>query len=745
MSEAARSQNSTHGWPWVLSLAVSAAAWACGGGGDAPDASGGSTAGTGSGGVSSSAGGSTSGGNGVGVGLGGAAGQGIDIGTGVFVPAEAGLRRLTLPQYRNTITDLFGAAALPTTQFEADTPLSGFVSIGAARLALSASITEQFETAALEVAHTVLADTAGRAALLGCTPAGVTDDACTSQFLGAIGRRVWRRPLTADELSEIVAIVTPIQTELNDYFSGLEYGLAVLLQSPHFLYRAEIGTPDPLNPAIARFDDNELATRLSFFLWNSTPDLALLDAADAKQLTTVDGFNAQVTRMLAAPRASSAAQNFFTEYFRLAELDSLPQLPNLYPQNTATIGPAMREETARFMANIAFSGGDYRTMFNSRDTFVNAELASLYGLPPVAGTDFVPVTLPDAELRAGYLGQASFLVLNAHANSTSPTLRGKFIQEMLRCQTVPAPPPNVPPLPDDATAATMTMRQKLQMHREVEPCKTCHTLMDPMGLAFENFDAIGVFRTTDVGQTIDASGELDGVPFNGPRELVEILRQDPAVGACAARNLYRYAVGHVEGAQGDEAPAIDQIVSAFEQNQYQFTALIQAVVTSPAFSIAAPPSQLPIDPNGAGGAGGASGAGGMSGMGGADPGQGGAPPVVMNPTYAVDIAPIIAANCEPCHTTEAKGGFNWSYDSLVSDSTVTSALAGTCKYLDGTKSRVVPGDPDHSLLWIKLALDQHQNSANGCGDHMPQEPSPHILTTAQLDTIRLWIVQGAVP
>jgi hypothetical protein len=407
----------------------------------------------------------------------------------------------------------------------------------------------------------------------------------------------------------------------------------------------------------------------------------------------------------------------------------------------------MREETARFMANIALAPNvDYRTMFDSRETFVNAELASLYGLPPVAGTDFVAVTLPDDGLRAGFLGQASFLALNAHATSTSPTYRGKFIQEMLRCQTIPPPPMNVPPLPDDADAATKTMRQKLEMHREVEPCRTCHELMDPMGLAFENFDAMGVYRTMDVGQVIDASGELNGQPFTGPRELETMLRNDPLVGQCAARNLYRYALGHVEGAEGNEEPAITEIVSAFEGSQFQFTSLVQAVVTSPAFSTAAVPSQTPVnDPNGGGGAGGAGGADGMGGTGGTDIGQGGAPSIVENPTYAQDIAPILESNCEPCHTTEAKGGFNWSYDTLVTNSTITSDLAGTCKYIDGSKSRVVPGDPDHSLLWIKIALDQHQNSANGCGDHMPQEPSPHILTTAQLDTIRRWIVQGAMP
>ncbi len=666
----------------------------------------------------------------------------------VFVPAQAGLRRLTLPQYRNSLADLFGLAALPTTELEADSALSGFASIAAARLAVSAAITEEFETAALEVAHKALSDAAGRATLLGCTPAGVTDDACTSQFFTKLGRRAWRRPLTAAEVSALTSLVAPIQTGLSDYFAGLEYGIAALLQSPHFLYREEIGTPDPSNPALAQFNDYELATRLSFFLWNTTPDDALLDAADAKQLTTTDGFAAQVTRLLTSARATDAVKNFFTEYFRLNEVDSLTQLPSQYPQNTATIGPAMREETATFMASIALGQSDYRSIFDSRETWVNAELAQLYGLPPQAGTGFVKVTLPEAGLRAGYLGQASFLALNSHATGTSPTRRGKFIQEMLRCQTLPPPPPNVPPLPSDAAAANQTMRQKLEIHRQVEPCKTCHAVMDPMGLAFENFDAMGVQRMTEAGQTIDASGELEGKAFAGPRELAALLRQDTAVGPCAARNLYRYALGHVEGVEGNEQPAVDQIVKTFEDSQFQFTALIRAVVTSPAFSTAAAPSQtLPAGQGGMGG----------SGVGGATAGSGGDAPTagmanmggtgmaVANPTFANDIAPIIATKCEPCHTTQAKAGFNWTYENLVTNSTITSALAGTCKYINGAKKRVVPNDPDHSLIWIKIAIDQHQSSANGCGDHMPQAPSPHVLTTAELDTIRAWIVQGALP
>jgi hypothetical protein len=669
---------------------------------------------------------------------------------GVFTPAPAGLRRLTSLQYRNSIADLFAGGATSTDDLEADTTLSGFASIGAALVTLSPHLVEQLETSARDIAHQALSNTATRATFVGCNPTAATDDACTSAFLGKLGRRAWRRPLASDELASLVTLTKGIQTSMNSFFGGLEYGVSALLESPHFLYREEIGAPDPSQPTRVLFNDNELATRLSYFLWNTTPDDALLDAADAKQLTTGTGFMTQVQRLLKSPRATIGVQTFFSEYYRLGDLDDLPQLPSIYPQRTATIGPAMREETQRFLSDLAITrDGDFRTMFTSTTTFVNAELAKLYGLPPVTGTDFVQATLPDSGLRAGYLGQGSFLALNAHSNTTSPTYRGKFVREMLMCQSIPPPPMNVPPLPMDAPgAAPQTMRQKLAVHRAVEPCKTCHTLMDPIGLAFENFDAMGVTRTMDAGQTIDASGDLDGKAFAGPRDLEKLLSQDPSVMTCVARNLYRYVTGHVE-TQGEEA-GIQQLAKGFSDGQFHFSALIASMVANPAFTTAAPPSDAPL-PTGAAGAGGggASGAAGSAGAAGTGGGQAGSGSVVV-PTgplsYATHIAPIIANKCSPCHTTQAAAGLNYTYDNLVTNSAVTNAATKGCTLLLAPPRRVIPGDPDHSLLYIKLAEDEHQlASGHNCGGPMPNPTSGKILLTVELDTIHNWIKGGALP
>jgi hypothetical protein len=680
----------------------------------------------------------------------------------LFKPAPAGLRRLTLAQYRSSIADLLGPGVTVPADIEADTALSGFASIGAALVSLSPHLVEQLETAALAIAHQALSDQANRATLVGCNPppTSATDDACLTQFITKFGRRAWRRPLSTDEISAYVQLVSGIQTSTKSFFGGLEYGLAGLLESPHFLYREEFGAPLVGNAAMLAFDDHELATRLAFFLWNTTPDDGLLDAADARQLTQGNGFTTQVARLLASPRAPTGTRTFFGEYYRLGDLDMLPQLPSIFPQRTDTLGPAMREETLRFLADLATtSTGDMRSLFDSPTTFVNAELAKLYGLPAstVMGTDFMKTTLPATGLRVGFLGQGSFLALNAHSNIGSPTYRGKFIREMLMCQSVPPPPMNVPPLPENtAGVPQQTMRQKLAMHRAVEPCKTCHTLMDPIGLAYENFDGIGAYRTMDAGQVIDASGDLDGVPFKDPLELATLLHNNPRVMDCLARNLYRYATGHVETA--GEEPAVLQVAQGFTNGKFQYGALVSSVVNSAGFVLAAPPAP---DPTGAGGQGGSTGSGMLTGAGGSGGGgrggstgaggtSGGAagsgpvtPPAMLS--YAKDIAPIIAAKCSPCHTTDAKAGLNWTYDTLVTNTNVTNPTTIKCTYLSQPPKRVIPGDPDRSLLWTKLTLDTTQATVHGCGDPMPLLTSGKSLLTSELDTFHNWIQQGAKP
>ena len=509
----------------------------------------------------------------------------------VFSPGPSTLRRLTSTQYRNTIADLLGPGVKINTDLDPDTALDGFASIGAARVSLSATATEQFDTAAFDLAHQALSNTATRGALVGCTPAGTTDDACARTFLGAFGRRAWRRDLTSDELGRYATIATTAAGMLKDFWGGLEYGLAGLLDSPHFLYREELGATDPATPTRRVFSGYELASRLSFLVTNSTPDDQLLDAAKSGKLDTAAGLSGEAQRLLASPRAHDAMANFFTELYALGNLDSLPQSPMFFPAVSATLGASMRTETLKVLDDIAFGAGtDYRTFFDTTTTYVNKELASLYGLPAVSGTDFVKVALPASGPRAGFLGQGSFLAMYSHADSGSPTRRGKFIREVVLCQAVPSAPPDVnTTFPVDAPGGPQrTTRQKLEQHRLAgSSCAACHSVMDPVGLGLENFDGVGAYRTMEAGQQIDASGNLDGVMYADARGLGAALKNHPDLGSCLTRGVLRYTIAHVE--TDGEQPVVDALSQQFASNGYKFGSLVLGVVASASFRYAGIP------------------------------------------------------------------------------------------------------------------------------------------------------------
>jgi hypothetical protein len=504
-----------------------------------------------------------------------------------YAPPAPALRRLTVPQYQNSVRDLFGDTSLAPTELEADTVLHGFAAIGASQVAFSPRASELLEDAAFDLAGRALSNQATRQSLVGCAPSADPAGGCAREFLRRFGRRAWRRALSDAELQRYATIAAQAATELGDPWAGLEYAVAGLLQSPSFLYRVEIGNPHPSDPGLRVFDGFELATRLSFFVWNTTPDDALLDAAEAGVLSSPDGLAAEAMRLLESPRARGALSNFWSEMLRLAELDELPQLPSAYPLITKQLGASMRSETLAVLNDLVFDrDADYRELFSSRSTFVNQELAQLYGLSPVAGNDVQPVILPPSAPRAGLLGQGSFLALGAHAASTSPTRRGKLVREVLLCQAIPPPPPNVSTefLPDPAGDVKRTMRQKLEFHRTDPNCAACHALMDPVGLALEHFDGLGAYRERDGNLPIDASGELDGASFQDALGLGMAVGAHPELATCLGRNLFRYATGRLE--TGAEEALVQGLSGGFAGDQYRVKRLLLAVIGSDAFRFA---------------------------------------------------------------------------------------------------------------------------------------------------------------
>ncbi len=499
----------------------------------------------------------------------------------VVAPAAPALRRLTRAQYLNVVTDLLGEGLVVPTSLEPDTAIDGLYTVGAAVTALSPVGVERYEAAAYSLAEQVMADPARVATVVGCEPAA---EGCLRTFVTTFGRRAWRRPLAAEEIDRVVAVGELASSTLGDPDAAPTYALATLLQSPAFLYREELGEADPdaaPGGGARRYTSLEMATRLSFLLWNSTPDDTLLAAAEAGDLVTDAGLTAQVDRLLADPRAHDGIRAFFTEMLELDQLDALNKDPTIYTHMSPEIGPSAREETLLGIEAIVFADEDWRTFFTTRRTFLDPVLAALYNVRAPTREGFGEVELPADGLRAGFLGQASFLALQAHPTTSSATLRGKFIREVLLCQDIPAPPADVDTSIPEADETSPTLRQRLVTHLSDPTCAGCHRLTDPIGLGFENFDGLAALRLTENGATIDASGELEGGTFATPVDLGGVVAAHDRIAPCLAETLYRYATARSVG-DGEEA-LVEWHAAGFVESDYRVTTLLAEIATSPGF------------------------------------------------------------------------------------------------------------------------------------------------------------------
>lgn len=502
-----------------------------------------------------------------------------------YAPGELTFPRLTNTQYRNATVDLFGPGLAPV-ELEADTNPFLFTTIGASRATLSARGVQQYERAALSLTETVFADSARRQALLGCTPTAVTD-ACVRTFFERFGRQAFRRPLDTEELDRFVSVARAT-TNAGDVWTGLRYAVATILQSPSFLYRVELGEEVG---GRRKYTSYEMASRLAFTLWASLPDQALLDAAGRNALSTDDQVRVEAERMMRSPRARAGVRSFFVQYLGLSALDNLSRDVADFPRISATMGASMRQEIELLVEDMIFTQDtDFRQLFSARQTFVNSELAGLYGIPyPAGASGFVRVALPESSQRGGLLTTGAILSLTSHQNASSPTARGRFVVERLRCEPVPDPPGNIQfDLAQPTSGPRLTLRERLARHRANPACAACHEITDPLGLGFENFDALGALRTTEEGAAIDASGVIDGTPFVGARALSAALANDPRVARCLIRQTWRYAQGRLD-AEGEQRGLI-QLTQRFGEQGYRFKLLLVDLVSSEGFRFAAPPT-----------------------------------------------------------------------------------------------------------------------------------------------------------
>ena len=502
--------------------------------------------------------------------------------------AAARMHRLTQIQYKNVIADIFGDSILVAIQLEPDIRVDGLTAIGAAHGSISPIGVERYEKAAFSIAKQLLEDGETRNAVVSCTPSGNTDDTCARQVLESVGLKVWRRPLTTEELDRLVGYTRDASETLSDFYGGLEFGIAALLQSPNFLFRIELGESAEGNENVLRFSNFEMASRLSFFLWNTTPDEELLTAAKNGELITDAGLEKQATRLLESPRARQGVRNFFSDLYNLFRMDQLAKDPTLFPHMHADVGPDSREETLRFLENLVFDEqADYREFFTSRKTFVNRRLASLYDVPAPSLEGFGAFTWPESGARSGLLTHLSILANYSHQTASSATLRGKFVRKVLLCGVLLPPPVDVDTSFPEPTADAPTLRDRVKEHLTNPVCNSCHIETDPIGLGLENFDAIGRFREKDNGAEIDASGDVDGIVFEDAKSLGQAIAAHPKLRSCFVKNVYRYATGHME--EKGEAALLEYLTKRFVARNNEVLALFKDVVMSPGFRYASPP------------------------------------------------------------------------------------------------------------------------------------------------------------
>jgi hypothetical protein len=497
------------------------------------------------------------------------------------VPAQL-IRRLNRTEYVNTVRELLGPGATTSQVFPADDQVGGYDN-NAQVLGIGPLLFEKYALAAEELVTSALAPTnaEGRARLLTCDFTGANEAQCAQQLLASFGRRAWRRPVSAEDVSRLMTLVTASRAAGDTFEVALGVGLQAILTSPRFLFRVELD-PSPGAHGVHALDDFELATRLSYFLWSSPPDEALLAAAEAGALRSPTELERQARRMLADPKAQALVDNFAGQWLRTRQLALAQPSPTQFPTYASDgLAQAMAMETALVFSELLNADRSILELVDADFTYVNAALASHYGLQGrFDASRFTRVTLPPQSNRRGILTHGSILTLNATPTRNSTVKRGKWVLGRLLCQEPPPPPPNVPLLSNGPV--TGSLRQRMEQHVSDPACAGCHQKMDPIGFALEHFDAIGAWRAKDGEYTIDATGTLpDGRSFDGATQLASVLRQDPDLPSCVVRNVFTYALGRQP--EWMEEPALAQLTQSFQASGHRMRELLVQVVLSPSF------------------------------------------------------------------------------------------------------------------------------------------------------------------
>ena len=430
-------------------------------------------------------------------------------------------------------------------------------------------------------------DTPSRRTVFTCRPATAAEEQpCAHTILSKVARRAYRRPVTPADLAELMTFYAEGHKE-GGFEHGVEIAIRRMLMSSNFLFRRESEPATARAGASYRIPDLELASRLSFFLWSTVPDDALLQDAVAGRLSRPRVLERQVRRMIADPKASALVENFFGQWLRLRHVESHRPSEFLFPDFDGGLRKAFRTETELFVDHIIREDRSTLELLEADYTFVNERLARHYGIPNVQGIRFRKVTYPD-DRRRGVLGQGSVLMLTSHAARTSPVMRGKWVLENILAVAPPAPPPDVPQLPEEEAGSrkTQTMREKMATHRKNPVCASCHSMIDPAGFALENFDPVGRWRDVDDSfKSLDTAGALpDGTAFTTLADFRGALKAQRArFMTNFTEKFLIYALGR--GTEAYDQPTIRKIVAGAATSNYRFSSIVMGIVTSAPFQM----------------------------------------------------------------------------------------------------------------------------------------------------------------
>ena len=535
--------------------------------------------------------GNTSGGGGTGVTSTGTAGTGtVTCNAAAPDPGDAPLTRLTQQQYLNTITDLFGKIDLTSVY-----PLTQSASqFGLAQADVDGADLSNYERAAELVAGAIVGSATTMNSVAPCT-AAATDTAgaraCATAFLQGFATRIYRTPIAAADMDRHLALYDAGAAN-GGYTHGVQLLLEAMLQSSRFLYRVELGTATAVGPTAVKLSDYELAARLSYGLWNTTPDATLNAAAAAAKLETSADVSAQLQRMLQDPRGATMVPQFLGSWIALPQLAGVAKDSTAYPAWTPALQAAMVTQAQSFFTDLLTNqGGTLKALLTSQTVFTNNTTAVLTGASASALPTDGSFQSSQNPVAAGLLTLPAFLATQAKADQSSPIYRGKFVREQFFCQELPSPPANVPPAP--VITPGVSTRERLAEHEANMTCAACHTMMDPIGFGFENFDGIGAYRTMDNGKPVDASGMLTGTDvdgaFNGVAQLGGMLAKSAMAETCVGTQWFRYAMARAESVA--DTCSLQAMQKTFHDSGADLRTLPMALVQTPAFMYRHPLAQ----------------------------------------------------------------------------------------------------------------------------------------------------------